>query len=60
MELLFRNRKGTKEESAKLRKGSIHDSLSTTFVFLTIRVAHVAQELSQQHVGNKTIKEMRS
>ena len=47
MELLFRNRKGTKEESAKLKKGSIHESLSTTFVFQTIRVAHVAQELSK-------------
>jgi hypothetical protein len=47
MELLFRNRKGTKEESAKLKKGSIHESLSTTFVFQTIRVAHVAKELSK-------------
>jgi hypothetical protein len=47
MELFFRNRKGTKEESAKLKKGSIHDSLSETFVFQTIRVSHVAQELSK-------------
>jgi hypothetical protein len=47
MELLFRNRKGTKEESSKLKKGSIHESLSETFVFQTIRVSHVAKELSK-------------
>ena len=47
MELLFRNRKGTKEESSKLKKGSIHECLSQTFVFQTLRVSHVAQELSK-------------
>ncbi len=46
MELWFRNSKGTKEESAVLRKGTIHDSLSRLFVFTTIRVAKVANELN--------------
>jgi hypothetical protein len=46
MELYFRNTKGTKEESADLKKGSIHDSLSHLFTFQTIRVTQVARELA--------------
>jgi len=46
MELYFRNTKGIKEESADLKKGTIHESLSRLFTFQTIRVAHVARELT--------------
>lgn len=47
IELYFRNTKGIKEESSDLKKGTIHDSLSHLFTFQTIRVAHVARELSR-------------
>jgi hypothetical protein len=53
MELYFRNTKGVKEESSDLKKGTIHDSLSHLFTFLTIRVAHVAKELSSLLGKNK-------
>jgi hypothetical protein len=53
MELYFRNTKGEKEESAELRKGTIHDSLSRLFTFQTIRVAHVARELGTLLRKNK-------
>ena len=47
MELWFRNTKGTKEESAELKKGTIYDSLNHLFTFQTIRVSHVALELDK-------------
>ena len=53
MELYFRNTKGIKEESAELKKGTIHDSLSRLFTFQTIRVAHVARELAKLIGKNK-------
>jgi len=47
MELYFRNTKGTKEESADLKKGTIHESLSHLFTFQTIRVTDVARKLQK-------------
>ena len=46
MELYFRNTKGIKEESAELKKGTIHESLSHLFTFQTIRVTDVARKLA--------------
>ena len=46
MELYFRNTKGIREESAELKKGTIHESLSHLFTFQTIRVTAVAQKLA--------------
>ena len=53
MELYFRNTKGIREESAELKKGTIHESLSRLFTFQTIRVAHVARELASLISKNK-------
>ena len=53
MELYFRNTKGIKEESAELKKGTIHESLSRLFTFQTISVAHVARELGNLLSKNK-------
>jgi hypothetical protein len=53
MELYFRNTKGTREESAELKKGTIHDSLSHLFTFQTIRVTDVARKLASLLAKNK-------